>query len=279
MKKLLVACGVWTFVLVSLVLAQAATSVVTRVIDGDTLVVSGVGIVRLIGVDTPETVDPRKPVQEFGRGASAFTKRLAEGQSVRLEFEGSRQDKYQRTRAYVYLADGALLNAALIREGYAHAYVQVPFSKMEEFRSLQREAMTHSRGLWAAAVERTTQAATSPMTPPVKAAPKAISNATETVYVTRTGAKYHEGSCRHLAKSKIRMALKDAAASYGPCSVCSPPILRAPAPAAEASIARPRPAPAPAFEAQRSTRCQATTKKGAQCKRNARAGRSFCWQH
>ena len=55
---------------------------VTRVVDGDTIVVEGIGKVRLIGVDTPETVDPRRPVQRFGREASAFTKRLVEGKQV-----------------------------------------------------------------------------------------------------------------------------------------------------------------------------------------------------
>ncbi len=67
---------------------------VTRVIDGDTVVVEGVGTVRLIGVDTPETVDPRRPVQYFGREASDFTKQLATGKRVRLEFDQDRTDRY-----------------------------------------------------------------------------------------------------------------------------------------------------------------------------------------
>ena len=65
--------------------APAAAQVVERVVDGDTIVVRGVGRVRLIGVDTPETVAPGRPVEFFGREASAFTKRLLEGRSVRLE--------------------------------------------------------------------------------------------------------------------------------------------------------------------------------------------------
>ena len=76
---------------------------VTRVIDGDTGVVEGVGTVRLIGVDTPETVDQRRPVQYFGREASDFTKQLATGKRVRLEFDQDRPGRYGRTLAYVYL--------------------------------------------------------------------------------------------------------------------------------------------------------------------------------
>src|SRR5688572_30322262 len=77
--------------------AQPSGQLVTRVIDGDTIVVEGTGTVRLIGVDTPETVDPRRPVQFFGREASEFTRRTAAGKSVRLEFDQDRTDRYGRT--------------------------------------------------------------------------------------------------------------------------------------------------------------------------------------
>jgi endonuclease YncB( thermonuclease family) len=71
-------------------------------VDGDTISVAGVGMVRLIGVDTPETVDPRSPVEFFGMQASEFTRHLADGNIVRLEFHTQRMDKYQRTLAYAY---------------------------------------------------------------------------------------------------------------------------------------------------------------------------------
>ena len=67
--------------------SSALAQLVTQVVDGDTIVVAGVGTVRLIGVDTPETVDPRKPVQFFGKEASEFTRRMAQGKVVRLEFD------------------------------------------------------------------------------------------------------------------------------------------------------------------------------------------------
>jgi hypothetical protein len=112
--------------------------------------------------------------------------------------------------------------------------------------------------------------------PPVDAERTVATVASTTVYATRTGEKYHRETCRYLSKSKIPMELKEAAARYGPCGVCRPPVLTAPA-----TVVPPVPTrtPAPASTPARVTRCQATTKKGTQCSRNAQPGRSFCWQH
>ena len=129
----------------------AEAQLVERVVDGDTIVVRGVGRVRLIGVDTPETVDPRRPVEFFGREASAFTKRLLEGQWVRLEYDRERTDRYGRTLAYVHLRDGTFANAEIIRRGYGHAYTRFPFRHLDRFRRLEREAREAGRGLWGAA--------------------------------------------------------------------------------------------------------------------------------
>ena len=104
----LCAFGIPALLALVLMPAVSAAQLVERVVDGDTIVVRGVGRVRLIGVDTPETVDPRRPVEFFGREASAFTKRLLEGQRVRLEYDWERADRYGRTLAYVYLRDGML---------------------------------------------------------------------------------------------------------------------------------------------------------------------------
>ena len=104
---------------------------VVRVIDGDTLELDGGERVRLIGVDTPESVDPRRPVQYFGKEASAFTRRMAQGKRARLEYDRERQDRYQRTLAYVHLEDGTFLNAEIIRQGYGHAYTRFPFRYAE----------------------------------------------------------------------------------------------------------------------------------------------------
>jgi micrococcal nuclease len=129
--------------------------IVERVIDGDTLVMENGERVRLIGVDTPETKHPNKPVEHFGKEAAAFTQRMVEGKRVRLEFDpanASRAHKdstqQRRTLAYVFLEDGRLLNAEIIKQGYGFAYTRFPFARMEEFRHLEREAREQARGLW-----------------------------------------------------------------------------------------------------------------------------------
>jgi micrococcal nuclease len=122
---------------------------VARVIDGDTIQLASGERVRLIGVDTPETKHPQKPVERFGHEASAFTKHLVEGKRVRLEFDQERRDKYGRTLAYVFLGDGTFVNAEIIRQGYGFAYTRFPFRHLDEFRRLEREARESGRGLWA----------------------------------------------------------------------------------------------------------------------------------
>jgi len=121
---------------------------VVRVVDGDTLLLDRNERVRLIGVDTRETVDPRRPVERFRKEASAFTKRIVEGKKVRLEYDQDRVDRFGRTLASVYLEDGTFLNAEIVRQGYGHAYTQFPFKYMEEFRGYEHEAREAQRGLW-----------------------------------------------------------------------------------------------------------------------------------
>jgi micrococcal nuclease len=196
----------------------AFAQLVTRVVDGDTIVVAGVGTVRLIGVDTPETVDPRTPVQFFGKEASEFTRRLAAGKEVRLEFDIQRTDKYRRTLAYAYLPDGTFLNAEIIKQGFGHAYTQYPFRYLDQFRRFEREAQAAKRGLWGTG-----------QTDPVPPASHDGTAKTDTVYVTKTGQKYHRAGCRSLAHSQIPMTLAEAAARYGACGICKPPTPSAPA--------------------------------------------------
>jgi micrococcal nuclease len=124
---------------------------VARVVDGDTIKLSTGETLRLIGVDTPETVDPRAPVQCFGREASARAHALLDGASVRLEYDPTqgRYDRYGRTLAYVWLADGRLFNETIIAEGYAHEYTYaIPYRYRDRFRAAERAAREASRGLW-----------------------------------------------------------------------------------------------------------------------------------
>ncbi|MEN9338112.1 MAG: hypothetical protein RIQ41_426 [Candidatus Parcubacteria bacterium] len=127
---------------------------VSKTTDGDTLHVMIDGVderVRLIGINTPETVDPRKEVQCFGKEASDRMKELAQGKLVRLEYDDSQgmRDTYGRLLAYVYLEDGQMINRKMIADGYAYEYTYMrPYRYRDEFRELQTLARTSKRGLW-----------------------------------------------------------------------------------------------------------------------------------
>lgn len=119
-----------------------------RVIDGDTIVLEGNEKIRLIGVDTPELHHPKKPVQHYAKEAKEFSQRMVEGKQVRLEYDWQRKDKYGRTLAYVYLADGTFLNVEIIRQGYGFAYTKFPFKYLEQFRRAEKEARQNKIELW-----------------------------------------------------------------------------------------------------------------------------------
>lgn len=123
---------------------------VQRVVDGDTLVLDGGTRVRLIGVDTPETKHPNKPVEPLGPEASEFTRRHVEGRQVTLQFDRERRDRYKRVLAYVYVGDW-FLNEELIRAGFSRAETRYPFSTQMKarFRAAEAEAKENRRGLWA----------------------------------------------------------------------------------------------------------------------------------
>lgn len=125
---------------------------VVRVVDGDTIIVninSKHERVRLIGINTPESVKPNHPVEKYGKEASNFMKNLLKGKKVRLEFDVQKRDKYNRLLAYVYLEDGTMVNKLLLQEGYAQVMTVPPNVKyQEEFLKLQRKAREQGKGLW-----------------------------------------------------------------------------------------------------------------------------------
>jgi micrococcal nuclease len=131
---------------------------VVRVIDGDTIAVLIDGVeyrVRYIGMDTPETVDPRLPVECFGREASQRNRELLEGKTVELEKDVSETDQYDRLLRYVWV-DGEMVNATLVREGYAVAVTYAPDVKYQELLlELQRQARAEGQGLWSACLTPT----------------------------------------------------------------------------------------------------------------------------
>ena len=136
--------------------AVEANGAVARVVDGDTVHITvdhATEIVRLIGVDTPETVDERKPVQCYGPEASARTKvLLPPGTAVRLERDGEARDQYGRLLAYVYRAsDGLFVNLALVRDGYGSVLLIAPnVTYADRFRDAEATARQQGAGLWGA---------------------------------------------------------------------------------------------------------------------------------
>jgi micrococcal nuclease len=127
-------------------------------VDGDTVKVrissppknlSEVETIRLLGVDTPETVHPNHIVQYYGKEASDYTMKNLLDKDVYLAFDWDLRDRYGRLLAYIYTDFGKCFNASLIQDGYGYAYLQYPFQFMEEFRALEQEARQQKRGLWA----------------------------------------------------------------------------------------------------------------------------------
>lgn len=134
-----------------------ANALVVRAVDGDTIVVRRDGAgedekVRLLGIDTPESVDPRRAVECFGKEASAYLGGLVEGKRVRLatDPEADTTDKYGRLLRIVYTEAGIEVNSALVRDGYAQAYISFPMNQIwkESLKKLEQEARIAERGLW-----------------------------------------------------------------------------------------------------------------------------------
>jgi micrococcal nuclease len=149
--------------------SDGANATVDRVVDGDTIRVVVAGgrseRVRLIGIDTPETKDPRRPVQCFGREASAFTTRLLPRSTpVRLVRDVEGRDRYGRLLAYVYRArDGLFVNLALAENGYARALTIPPnVAHADEFLAAVGAARQQLRGLWGRCTDSTRDQPISP---------------------------------------------------------------------------------------------------------------------
>ena len=137
-------------------------AVIVRAVDGDTAVVKIDGQekrVRFLGVDTPETVHPNKPVQFFGKEASNFTKESLNGRRVWLEYDSNPQDRYGRHLAYIWLKNPATINESTMREsmfnaklllgGYAKVMIIKPNKRYEtEFKKFQEEAKRARLGVW-----------------------------------------------------------------------------------------------------------------------------------
>lgn len=125
---------------------------VDRVVDGDTIILNIDGVkerVRLIGVDTPESVHPNEEKNvEYGEIATAFTESSLEGRDVKLELDVQERDQYDRLLAYVYIGE-EMFNKILLEEGHAMVSTYPPNVKyVEEFTALQKQAREEGKGLW-----------------------------------------------------------------------------------------------------------------------------------
>ena len=201
---------------------------VTRVVDGDTIHVNMNGqdeTVRLIGVDTPETVKPNSPVEPYGREASAFTKSRLTGKTVYLEMDVEERDKYKRLLAYVWLEppsevnnaeiQSKMFNAKLLLDGYGQLLTIPPNVKYSDyFTQYQKEARENNRGLWGDISKETEQNDVS---------------AAEAAYIgNKNTHKFHVPNCRSVGEmneeNMVYFKLKEEAinGNYQPCGICKP---------------------------------------------------------
>lgn len=154
---------------------------VVKVVDGDTLSIDMDGksqTIRLIGLNTPETVDPRKPVECFGKEASNKAKELLIGKKARIEKDPSQgdYDKYQRLLAYVFLEDGTNFNKWMIENGYGYEYTyDLPYKYQKEFKLAESQAKSQKKGLWADGICDQPKQETKTTTPAPTTSPKPAS--------------------------------------------------------------------------------------------------------
>jgi micrococcal nuclease len=128
--------------------ARTDPVLVRVVFDGDTIDVATLGRVRLLGIDAPEIGHRFDNAAPFGREAKERLANLIAHRWVRLEFDGKREDAFERRLAYVLLEDGTFVNALLVREGLARVSTRVPLARLDELRRAETDAREHRRGMW-----------------------------------------------------------------------------------------------------------------------------------
>ncbi len=175
--------------------SEFETVKVVRVVDGDTIEIEGGKKVRYIGIDTPESVHPSKPVECFSSESTKKNKELVEGKEVRLEKDVSETDRYGRLLRYVYVGD-TFVNNALVSEGYAQSSSYPPDIKHQSvFIESERQARENNKGLWGdtCLVATPTPVATVKPIPKASATPKqtTIPSPTKTPTTPTSGGGYN----------------------------------------------------------------------------------------
>lgn len=179
-------------------LAQPAGYKVVSVVDGDTVKVSINGVTettRIIGINTPETVDPRKEVECFGKEASNKAKEMLSRKTVTLEIDSSQgeRDKYGRLLRYVFLADGTDFGKFMIASGYAYEYTySTPYKYQSAYKSAQAIAETNKLGLWSPNTCNGNTTSTTPTNPPPATTPSSGKYYTSSHYSAKY---YYPESC------------------------------------------------------------------------------------
>lgn len=183
---------------------------VKRVIDGDTIELASGEKVRYIGIDTPETLDPRKPVQCFGKEAAAKNRELVEGKPVWLVKDITDKDKYGRLLRYVYLGDPELasstfVNFELVKQGFAFSYSYPPDIKYQElFVAAQAEAWEKNLGLWSSCLAEQDPALQDPTPSPVRLNAEVSGDCQIKGNISASGEKiYHLPGCGSYEKTSI----------------------------------------------------------------------------
>lgn len=187
-------------------IASSVIDRVERVVDGDTIITKSAGSVRLIGMNTPETVAPAQkqgaPPQCYGPEASAATKRLLPvGTAVRLESDQEETDKYGRRLAYVFREpDDAFINAQLVQEGFARVRSYKPNTRYEALlKEYQADAQKSSRGLWGACAMANAPASETPPAATAAARPPPRSTASSPATVSTTPQLANPGDTKNCA--------------------------------------------------------------------------------
>ena len=121
---------------------------VIKVYDGDTIQIEDGTRVRLIGIDAPEVNSPYGHAEPYGYASKRYLVRLLHGEKVRIKVGPEPFDKYGRTLAYIYLTDGTLVNARIVRDGWARVYRRFGFRYKDLFVSYEREARAKGIGMW-----------------------------------------------------------------------------------------------------------------------------------
>ncbi|MFC1582365.1 thermonuclease family protein [Planctomycetota bacterium] len=219
--------------------ANGALWEVASVVDGAIVKIKGLlavegneTTIRLIGVDTPETRDPGKPVKAYGKEASLFLKNLLKGEDVYLVTEPGRvKDKDGRALAYIFRApDGMFINLEIVRQGYGYVDTEFPFKHMALFGHYENRAKELKKGLWEEeAVKGEPIEEPEPNedglteTEPAQT-PEKKESAFEIVYKTKSGKEYHKDGCGYLEGKKRVFTSKKIATEEGltPCKICKP---------------------------------------------------------